>query len=649
MIHRRVLLPLLVVLPLGACGDDGGGAPDASVPDAEVPDPDATPRPACAELGDPAATISSYPGSAAGTVVGAGADLQVAEGVCTVEGDPGDPSYYAPIGEDAVVALAGLTPGTRYGVVLDSADDLGFYVITGCDEDAGGPVAGQCHVFDDRTALGERHSFTPDAADAFVVVDTANVSGPPETGDFTLRVLEVECDDAAQCAAPTPVCSDFECVECATSFDCTSAASPVCDPTGACVAGPAECTGDDAGDDGGGDDGPAGARLLATPTVTPTVATGAVCSLPAGEADWYELVVAAGDTFGIELAFSDVDLGVQVLDDTGAVRAQGRAFTADLAPGTYYLVVAMSAPADTAAAASYTLTVRRAECATAFDCPLVTEPVCSSSGACLPGPGACVDDDAADQGNGDDGPAVARDLTGAVDTPVALEGAVCNAPPTEHDFYAVTVLPGEGLVVTLDWTGTENLDLAAFDAGGALHGLATRLHPETVTLTYLPAGTYYLRVSRSAPNAITAVIPYTITATRTAAQTCAGPADCAAVHATQVYRGACAAGVCDFIPPGARTAGAACDSGDDCSSAVCSYVVFEADASESVCTDTCGSEADCAAIGDGLTCSVGSLTMCTPSCTTDLDCGANLGSSGLDKAQPWDYYACNPDTGVCTY
>lgn len=646
MSTRRLLLPLLLV---AACGDDGGSSPDSGPPDAEPPPPDAQP-PACTELDDPAGTIASYPGSFSGTVLGAGANLMVAQGVCEVE-----ESYYEPIGEDAVIALTGLTAGTEYGVIVDSADDLGFYVITGCEESARGPVAGQCALFDDRTTRGEAHVFTPDAADAFVVVDTAEISGQPETGDFALRVVAVECESSGECADPTPLCVEFGCVECDDDFDCDDPAAPVCDATHACVAGPDQCTGDDAGDTtGGGDDGPAGARPLAVPvsTAVPTTETAAVCSLPGSEADWYELTVTGADTYGFELAFTDaVDLDLALLDATGAVIVAGEAFLAALAPGTYYLVATMADPADSAAASSYTLTVRRAECTTSFDCPLATEPLCTASGVCVAGPADCTGDDEGDTTlAGDDGPAGARSLTGAVDTPVALTGAVCNVGAGETDFYSFTVLQGEGMLLDLAWDDAgRDLDLYAQADDGTLLGLALWRRPEQITLTYLPAGTYYLQVALSSTTPIPDAEPYTITATRTAAQACTGPADCAAVYKNQLFRGDCAAGACGFIAPGAAATGALCDSSDDCGSGLCSYFPFEADAAESICTESCVSTADCVTVGAGLTCTSGSFGLCVPTCTANIECGADPYDGGLlDPDHSWHYYACNSTTGVCS-
>jgi hypothetical protein len=173
------------------------------------------------------------------------------------------------------------------------------------------------------------------------------------------------------------------------------------------------------------------------------------------------------------------------------------------------------------------------------------------------------------------------------------------------------------------------------------------LRPEIVTITHLPIGTYYVRVNRYASPPTATAEAYSITISRTAAQTCTTSADCASVYSTQVYRGTCTGGTCDFIPAGSRSNGMPCDSGDDCSSTTCSYIPFEADAQDSVCSTTCTTTGDCSGIA-GTTCTAGfSTNICVPSCANDLECGANIGSATLDSGQPWDYLTCTVASGVC--
>lgn len=635
---RRFLFTCLAATA-AACGGGGGSSP----PDAAPPTPDAPPADVC---GAPAARISTYPGTFAGVTVGAGADLAVAMGACTDERQ-----YYGATGDDQVVQLDNLTPGKTYVVDLTTDDDLSFYVTTACD--AGGPTTGSCLLYVDEKFTNETGDFVaPASGSVAVVIDASNDPSAPTTGAYTLAARLAECSVAAACTdASKPVCSNFACVQCASSFDCTDAATPVCDATGTCVAGPDGCTGTDTGEQ---DDGPAAATVLAVPTAgNPTVvADHAVCSMPAIEDDWYTITLTTATTLRTQLAWTDTaaDLDVILKDATGTdidggieTGAGPETISNALDPGTYYLEVYRFKPSDDATLTPYTLTVGLAECTTNFDCN-AAKPLCEV-GVCVPGPATCVGDDLGDAGTGDDGPAAARILpTAVVGTPASLTGSACGTPATEADWYKViNVANGEGLTIAIDgFTAPQDLDLAVFDSTGKLVGVSFWLNPDVVTLTYLPAGTYYARVLR-VDAASTEVAPYTITATRTTAHTCASSTDCAATYDTQLYRGACTAGSCHFIPAGTGAAGAACDSADDCQSARCSYLPFESDAQKSVCTTTCTASTDCAS---GFTCTTGLTTnVCVPMCADDFQCGADAQSSTIDTGHPWDYLTCT--SGVC--
>ena len=651
---RQLCLPLLASLVLvAACGDDSSSQPDAPVT------PDGSSACATATVGE----ITTYPGTFSGTVVGGGADLTVAEDSCTTQTDD---QWYDQVGEDVVVRLGGLTAGETYVVALETEDDIGFYVTTGCPP-ATGAVTG-CLNFTDATIANETGTFVATAAEHYLVIDhLVDPNFPLTSGNFKVDVAQAACTpetEATDCAAPTPFCSNFQCVQCTSSYDCTMA-TPVCSAEATCVAGPMTCTGDDIRDTTApGDDGPAAATTIAAPGVgTPTVVAGAVCNSPSAEADWFQVVLPAND-IGIELDFTGAtnDLDVYLLTAAGSIVVAGEADpginerirTTNLMAGTYYVVVTQYRPANNIAAVPYTLTLRRTECTNDFQCLVAGAPVCSGSGVCGAGPALCVGDDAADNGAGDDGPAAARELTGAVGVATTLTGSVCSSPASEADFYKVTVANGQGMTVQLSWTGpTIDLDPVVYDATGATLGFSFYLNPENVALTYLPAGTYYIKVSNFAQTASTTSTAYTITATRTAAQTCATSADCAAEYSTQLYRGQCvtATGTCQFIPPGMGAAGAACDSGNDCTSNRCSYIPFDADAQHSKCTMTCTTSADCAGLGTtpAFTCTSGLQTnFCVPGCTTDLQCGANTGSAMVDTGLPWNYLTCTAATNVCS-
>lgn len=635
-----ILPALTAALALAACGGDDGD--DGNNPDAG---PDAPEGGAC---GVETTTLSTYPATFSGSVITGGDELDVAEGACADER-----GWYGPYGPDQVIALTGLTAGTTYVLELTTNEDLGMYVTETCAD--GGPAAGSCLLLVDESLRNEAGEFVaPASGSVFVIIDTADGITLSD-GNYQLGVRAAECTTNAQCTGDEPICSaNFECVQCTGAFHCTASATPVCDgATNTCVAGNAQCTGDDAAEP---DDGPAAATTLTFPTMnTPTTTTGSICSLPAIEGDWYKVTAAAAGSLRVGVSWNDMaaDIDVLVYNSTGQVVAQGVASGAGPeaalatipAAGDYFIEVYQYEPADSAPATAYALTLSLPECETSFECTTSGEPICSV-GECVAGPAQCTDDDAAEP---DDGPAGARDLTpAAVGMTATLTGKICNTPSSESDWYRVTTTaPGEGLVANLSWATGPDLDVYIYDGTGRLLGTSFWLNPEIVTVTHLPAGTYYLGVYR-AGTATAPAYDYTLAVTRTLVQTCTTSADCAATYKTQLYRGACNTGVCEFIPAGTRADGVACDSADDCMSGDCSYIAFEADAQDSVCTRTCASNADCSSI-TGTVCSTGfSTNVCLPSCTTDLECGANVNSSMLDSGEPWNYFTCTTASGACS-
>ena len=83
----------------------------------------------------------------------------------------------------------------------------------------------------------------------------------------TISVHPVEC-----ASGETPVCQDYRCVSCASDFDCTEAANPLCDePTFACVPGYSSCVGDDPAEiTREVDDQPAAERFAGQPRTSAT-------------------------------------------------------------------------------------------------------------------------------------------------------------------------------------------------------------------------------------------------------------------------------------------------------------------------------------------------------------------------------------------
>lgn len=295
---------------LAACGGGGGTGDDGVSHDAAMPDaapPDAL-YPACAEFATPEQTLDMLPLAVMGDLAGDGADI--AAPICAVVDAPFGQSSD---GADAVFAVTGLDPGQPYVVRLSSDDDLAFYVVTGCSA-ATGPAGDECLLFEDaQTSQPEVGLFTPTTSEVYVVVDYYAAGYPTDTG-FTLQVYTADCDTSASCGGRTPVCQDHRCVGCATDFDCTDPAFPVCDqPTFACVAGPSGCIGDDAAEDG--DDGPAGASVLAADSSD----GGAICDNPFDEHDFFRFHVdTPGEDWQLQLDWTaGVDLDLYVYDPAG--------------------------------------------------------------------------------------------------------------------------------------------------------------------------------------------------------------------------------------------------------------------------------------------------------------------------------------------
>ena len=158
--RARVLVAITLV---AACGDNNSH-PDGTPSDA-------APIQMC---GVPVASITA-PGEFSGTTIGAGADVMVAEGACA------DERFFAgSSGEDQVVNVLGLTPGTYYALELETDDDLSFYVTTGCD--AEGPLADACLLHVDLSFRDElAEILAPPTGQFAVVIDSSNDPAPPAT------------------------------------------------------------------------------------------------------------------------------------------------------------------------------------------------------------------------------------------------------------------------------------------------------------------------------------------------------------------------------------------------------------------------------------------------------------------------------------
>jgi hypothetical protein len=270
----------------------------------------------------------SVPGSVTGTVVGAGRDVSILPTQCA---ELANDLYFEPLGEDVIVRLTGLTVGETYAVILDTHDDLSFYVLDRCPLDTN---AAACSVFVDEDYGKESAAFVATSPEHYVVIDTAAFPFPI-TGNFTLTVKPPECTSDAMCTTqPGPVCAHFACRQCGDSFDCSSAL-PLCNAQNMCVASQSSCFGDDPRDANGGDDGPRRATPIAVPTPgARTIVRGSICDDPTKEADWFSLTLTSTTTLGFELAYpfdsywkSDLDLAVYdaggMLVEAAQVKAAG--------------------------------------------------------------------------------------------------------------------------------------------------------------------------------------------------------------------------------------------------------------------------------------------------------------------------------------
>ena len=355
----------------------------------------------------------------------------------------------------------------------------------------------------------------------------------------------------------------------------------------------------------------------------------------------------------------DPDLDLVVLDEEG--RAVGNSFFSkpevvileNQPTGNYYVVVSKfeeDMMAD-AAAVPYTLTVAEPECDDDFDCDVAATPICGNARTCVAAPdNECVDGDGMPElGDLDDGPAAATPL-GAV----AIDDQICNPGSGEADYYSFTVTNGQNAEITLSYDaggGAADLDINVLDSEGTPVGFTFWNNPEVVSLSFLPAGTYYVRVSYFSQGAQPVYQTYTISAAiDSAGGGCDTASDCAVEHSTQIFRGSCnsTTGACSFIDGASGLAsGALCDSANDCTSGVCSYSIFQSEADTSICTINCTDSLACSAEhGPMHSCTVPyQNNFCRPDCAADLECGTNTNSPNLDTDQPWDYLTCT--SGVC--
>lgn len=285
------------------------------------------------------------------------------------------------------------------------------------------------------------------------------------------------------------------------------------------------------------------------------------------------------------------------------------------------------------------------ECETSFDCMSAAKPRCDTvTNTCTDGIDACVGDETSEPAN--DGPAGATPIVLTANA-AQLSAAICSSPRRiEADFYSFQVTSiGDTWDFDLSWAGNRDLDLVVYTSTGEELGLSFWEHPEHVRLTYLPLGTYYIRVADFSATTTTSV-GYTLGVTRAPGSGCTTRAQCATEYRNQQYRGSCVAGACVSITgAGAIAEGGACDSVSDCGTGLaCPSFFFVANAdTRDVCAPTCTTDTQC---GTGYVCTTYLETnLCVQKCTSDAHCPTALDQT--PATGPWYRLQCTVATGKC--
>ena len=288
------------------------------------------------------------------------------------------------------------------------------------------------------------------------------------------------------------------------------------------------------------------------------------------------------------------------------------------------------------------------QCVTSFECGDAATPVCSPTQVCAAGTDSCSSDDQVEPT--DDGPAGA--------TPIVLDtgghsgstGKICSVPRSEYDYFSfeVTTL-GETWTFSLLWNGARDLDLGVYDASGAQLGLSFWEQPETVLLSYLAPGTYYVRVRDFSSVGQVTAVSYTLATERTLGTGCTQTAQCATEYRNQLYRGNCVAGSCvSIVAPGDVAEGGACDSASDCGpnlSCPSFFFVSDADTRET-CARSCANDGDCSPLGNNYVCTTYlSQNFCVQKCTENDHCPTAIQSAPVSG--PWARLRCDMPTGRC--
>jgi hypothetical protein len=371
------------------------------------------------------------------------------------------------------------------------------------------------------TIDAETYSSTPVANGKVYCIDSVSLDTTPE------------CLQSTDCQDPTkPICDAGVCVGCVTPFDC-AAGTAVC-AAGTCVAGEA-CTGDVDETNNG--------PTEATPLAIGTPANGGICEgVDVGDQDWFTFSLTEAQVVTVDLQWTDeADMDVYLLAEDGAGIARsenenppnGENLSQLLQPGNYFIVVAPYATATVGggtAAVAYTLTTSAiapctedAQCTTGdatfcdvptgicvacrndLDCSDVA-PVCVGTGtaAACSVIDQCTDDDARE--HKDDGPLGATTLTVGTGITGRICGAAFTLSAAESDWFTFTTDAVSTITITASWTAMDvDLDFEVYGdlSMPAIQSGISSDNPETVELTDLPAGTYYIELKSYEDNGAT--------------------------------------------------------------------------------------------------------------------------------------------------
>lgn len=470
----------------------------------------------------------------------------------------------------------------------------------------------------------------------------------PTICDTTINTcVDPPCTGNADCTAPTPVCETGSgvCFECLDNGDCTD--PETCDTsTHTCVLVAACSTTADCGAErfARACDSATASCVECSATADcaahefANVCDGSACVECVTSAD------CAGSTFGT--VCGGASKCVKCLDNTDC-----GGLLCDQAAGT---CVACLVDGDCTSGTCLS-SGHCGECALDVDCTSAAAPACDASTRTCVAYSACVGDDGAE--DGDDGPAGATNLTPVLGDFNSVDRSICGSA-NEDDWFSYTAQAGENVTFTLTWVDAgADLDIAVMTADGTdLLGQSWFNSPEVVTLTYLPAGTFYVIVTKFSPKTTT-VTPYTLSLTRSLGNACTSTVDCAADFATQRFRGVCntGTGACEHIDGnGALGIGTMCDSMNDCASRICTYgPVFtdnfsyrwdmrhyaNADTRAFCVAARCTASSDCAPTDACV------LGFCMPKCTADAECPLSEASAAFNNA--WPRMVCDTLTGEC--